>query len=182
MPCSLGRSLFLFIASTQVQDAALVELPTTCGVAKMLGTIETPHRGMIRQGRKQKMGPVEKAIRTGVAAGMVLGTVPNGAPFKIGEMDDQHFRFFIGAEQTLTTFKWQCLEDVVPFLKRSAVAWVRIGSVRSVSSTPGTLDHFLKNCGPNRMTSNYVAAVLERAGVVEARTQRPAAVRLRKGW
>ena len=56
-------------------------------------------------------------------------------------------------------------------------AWIRVGAVRDVQGTPGTLDGYLKQC-IKRQTADYVAVVLEYARLVELDRTIPARVRL----
>jgi hypothetical protein len=64
----------------------------------------------------------------------------------------------------------------VPELLRDR-GWMRVGANRDVHGNPGTLDGYLKTC-LKRQAANYVAVVLERAGVLELDRGTPARVRL----
>ena len=56
--------------------------------------------------------------------------------------------------------------------------WVPIGSKYETTADARTLDGYLKGY-MKRATAGWVAAVLERAGVIEIDRSRPARVRLR---
>jgi hypothetical protein len=82
----------------------------------------------------------------------------------------------LGQQRTTTFFPWQCLEAVTPFLLSQGRVPIN-GSGKSRSVVPGTLDGFLKS-HVNRLTAGWVAAVLEKAGVIEIERTRPAYVKL----
>jgi hypothetical protein len=54
---------------------------------------------------------------------------------------------------------------------------MRVGANRDVAGNPGTLDAYLKGC-LKRQTADYVAVILERAGLVDLDRDPPARVRL----
>ena len=56
--------------------------------------------------------------------------------------------------------------------------WVPIGGVYDTTAISGTLDAYLKRF-IKRVTAGWVAALLERAGVVQIDRGRPSRVRLR---
>jgi hypothetical protein len=56
--------------------------------------------------------------------------------------------------------------------------WMTIGSVYDTRAVSGTLDAYLKRF-INRATAGWVAALLEKAGVVQIDRGRPSRVRLR---
>lgn len=123
-------------------------------------------------------GPVERAIRSNLVSGTTLSTPAQGKPFTVSRIDDHGVVLLLGERQTATPLSWTCLEGVVRFL--AGRGWVEIGSRYDVSSSPDTLDGYLKGC-INRATAGWVAAVLEQAAVVEIDRSRPAAVRLLAG-
>jgi len=59
--------------------------------------------------------------------------------------------------------------------------WVPIGTIYSTSSSAGTLDAHLKGY-LKRATAGWVAALLERAGVVSIDRSPPARIELKPGW
>ena len=128
------------------------------------------------------MGPVEKAIRDHVVPGETLCTIPDRAAFSVGEMSVAYFRLIIGSKPTQVRISWKVLEGIVPFLKTRASNCVEIGAVHAVVGKENSLDQYLKDNGPRVSTGSYIAAVLERARVVEAPPARPAVVCLRKAW
>ncbi len=82
----------------------------------------------------------------------------------------------LGPKQTRTAFSWACLEGAAEFLRGRG--WIRVGANRDVNGDPTALDGYLKGC-VRRQTADYVAVVLEHAGLVELNRERPARVRLR---
>jgi hypothetical protein len=82
----------------------------------------------------------------------------------------------LGAKQTRTPFDWACLEGISDFLRGRG--WIRVGANRDVRGDATALDGYLKRC-IKRQTADYMAVVLERAGLVELDRERPARVRLR---
>jgi hypothetical protein len=84
-----------------------------------------------------------------------------------------------GAKKTPTPISWSCLEGVPGFLRGRD--WVKSGGVHSVNTEAGTLDAYMKGC-IYRDTANYVAALLEQAGVLELRRSLPMHVRLKPGF
>lgn len=81
----------------------------------------------------------------------------------------------LGEQEAWTALTWSCLEGVIPFLARRG--WVEVGSRYDVTGSPDTLDGYLKGC-TKRATAGWVAAVLERAEVLEIDRSRPVRVRL----
>jgi hypothetical protein len=121
-------------------------------------------------------GPVEQAIRFHLREGQVLQTPTQGKPFKVGRIDRKGVVLLLGDKQAWTPFTWECLEGIVPFLKRHG-GEVDIGGRHDVTPNWGTLDEHLKGCIA-RDTAGWVAVLLEEAGVVEVLRERPARVRL----
>jgi len=120
-------------------------------------------------------GPVEAAIRAHVPAGTCLPTPTGRATFLVHELSSTELVLLLGPKQTRTPFTWICLEGVSEFLRRRG--WIRVGANRDVRGAPGTLDGYLKGC-IKRQTADYIAVVLESAGLVELDRERPARVRL----
>src|SRR4051794_17396313 len=122
------------------------------------------------------VGPVEHAVRAAVTSGTKLGTPVRGTPFTVARLDTNGVVLLLGAQETPTPIKWTCLEGIVPFL--SSRGWVEIGGRYDTRANGETLDGYLKGC-IKRATAGWVAAVLERAEIVEIDRRVPARVRLR---
>ncbi len=122
------------------------------------------------------VGPVQEAVRSSVTAGTVLPTPTGRAQFVVGSVDSDGVVLLFGPKKTPTRFDWSCLEGVAEYLRGRG--WVLVGANRVLAGNPGTLDGYLKERVP-RQTANYVAALLDRAGVLELSSGTPARVRLR---
>lgn len=120
-------------------------------------------------------GPVETAIRSQLAKGTRLPTPTGRATFLVDDLGPTGLVLLLGAKKTRTPFSWSCLEGIPGFL--SARGWVRVGANRDVEGDQDALDGYLKRY-IKRQTADYVAVVLERAGLVELDRGRPARVRL----
>ena len=105
---------------------------------------------------------------------MTLPTPTGQATFTVNAVDTFGVVLLFGAQRTATRFDWDCLEGVPAFLEGRG--WVSVGANRDVHGNPGTLDEYLKH-HVRRQTANYVAAMLDHAGVVELERSRPARVR-----
>lgn len=122
------------------------------------------------------IGSVERAICDMVVAGDRLETVPGGAPFTVGAIDEKGVTLLLGAGRWPARLGWPCIEGVPRFL--GGRGWVRIGTTYTSSGDVDTLDGYLKGF-TKVATAGWVAALLARAGVVELDRGRPARVRLR---
>jgi hypothetical protein len=120
-------------------------------------------------------GQVEAAIRAHVSPGSRLPTPTGRAAFVVHELNSTGMVLLLGQKRAWTFLSWDCMEGVSAFLRDRG--WVRVGASRDVRGNPGTLDSYLKNC-LKRQTADYVAVVLERAGVVELDRDMPARIRL----
>ena len=120
-------------------------------------------------------GPVEAAIRARISPGTRLPTPTGRATFIVHELNPRGIVLLLGAKQAWTPLSWSCLEGVPEILRHRG--WLRIGGNRDVSGNPGTLDAYLKRC-LKRQTADYVAVVLERAGLVDLDRNTPARIRL----
>lgn len=123
-------------------------------------------------------GPVEAAIRSSVRPGEVLPTPTGTATFDVGQLEPEALSLLFGPKRTVTLLPWRCLEGIPDYLHGRG--WMPVGANRDVNSNYG-LDGYLKSW-IKRQTANYVALVLERAGVVELSRERPAHVRLISSW
>ncbi len=126
-----------------------------------------------------KLGPVETAVRRTVSPGAVLQTPMRPRPFVVGSVDASGITLLLGAKQAATPISWACFEGVQSHLRGRG--WVISGGVHSKNSKPGSLDEYMKKC-IYRDTANYVAALLEQAGVLELRRTAPLHVRLMPGF
>jgi hypothetical protein len=124
-------------------------------------------------------GPIQRAIRSQIAPGTVLHTPARRAPFVVERVDGDGIVLLLGSKRAWTPFSWECIEGIASFLRSKG--WVDSGSAYSVRADPDTLDGYLKGC-INRATANWVARVLEEAGVVELDVGPPLRVRLRPGF
>lgn len=127
--------------------------------------------------RYERVGtrPVEKVIRASIAAGTRLPTPTGQATFIVAELNQEGMILLLGPKRTATFLNWDCLEGITGYLQGRG--WVTIGANRDVNGNPGTLDGYLKS-HIKRQVANYVAVVLERAGLVELSHDRPASLRL----
>jgi len=126
----------------------------------------------------RSLGPVQRAVRASLAPGDTLATPVRGAGFVVERIDDVGLVLLLGQGGWWTRLTWGCLEGIPPYI--AGRGWVRIGSKYEISADPGTLDAYLKE-HVKRATASWVAAVLERAGIVEIDRTPPASVRLRLG-
>ncbi|MGI5499502.1 hypothetical protein [Lentzea sp. CA-135723] len=122
-------------------------------------------------------GPVEAAIRAQIPPGTRLPTPSGRATFVVHELGASELVLLFGPKQNRTTFTWACLEGLMDFLRKRD--WIRIGANRDVHGDQAALDGYLKRY-VKRQTANYVAVVLEHAGLVELDPAPPARVRLRQ--
>lgn len=121
------------------------------------------------------MGPVEKAVRANVAAGEVLRTPAQEKPFAVDSVDGRGVVLLLGQGRYDTRLPWEALEGVPAIFRGKG--WVRTTGSFSLNSDTTTLDGHLKQY-VNRETSNWVAVLLERAGVLELDRSRPVKARL----
>lgn len=124
-------------------------------------------------------GPIQRAVRARIAPGTTLRTAARAAPFVVEAVNDDHLVLLLGAKRAWTPFDWNCIEGIGAFLRGKG--WVDAGGTYNVEPNTGTLDGHLKGC-IKRSTANWVAKVLEEAGVVDLAGGRPLRVRLRAGF
>lgn len=117
---------------------------------------------------------VQEAIRSAVRGGDVLLTPTGIATFVVDELDAKGLSLLFGPRMTRTLLTWHCLEGVPEYLRGRG--WVPVAANRDVNSATG-LDGYFKRW-IKRQVANYVAVVLEHAGVLELDRERPAKVRL----
>jgi hypothetical protein len=122
------------------------------------------------------MGPVQDAIRETVHEGDVMYTPSASQPFRVSRINLEGVVLELGRHGAPTLLPWYCLEGVPGFLRGHGD--VRIGgSGKAIRIAPNTFDGYLKEY-MGRLTASCVAAVLEKAGVVEIQRTRPASIRL----
>jgi hypothetical protein len=121
------------------------------------------------------MGPVEIAIRGTVHEGDRLSTPSQAQPFWVEKISDDGIVLELGKKRTPTRFSWACIEGILPFLERHGRVPIN-GSGKSQDIVEGTLDGYLKQY-VNRLTAGWVAALLEKAGVVTIDRTPPAHVK-----
>ena len=117
---------------------------------------------------------VEAAIRSSVRPGEVLPTPTCTATFVVDQLGADGLSLLFGPKKTRTLLTWRCLEGVPGYLRGQG--WVLVGANRNVHGDYG-LDGYFKRW-IKRQLADYVAVVLERAGVLELDRERPARVRL----
>jgi hypothetical protein len=120
-------------------------------------------------------GPVEAAIRAQISPGTRLPTPTGRSTFIVHELNARGIVLLLGPTRAWTPLSWNCLEGIPELLRNRG--WMRIGANRDVRGNPGTLDAYLKGC-LKRQTADYIAVVLERAGLVDLDRESPARIRL----
>jgi hypothetical protein len=119
---------------------------------------------------------VEEAITGRLRAPTTFHTFGQGKPFVLERIDRDGIVLLLGQGRHYTPLSWDCLEDVLAFLKRSP-GWVEAGGTYVVGGARGTLDEPLKAC-ITRQTSRWVAVVLQEAGIVDVDRGPPLRVKL----
>jgi hypothetical protein len=124
------------------------------------------------------MGPVQRAIRDRLKQGQQLRTPVRKAPFVLAKINHDGIQLLQGKGAFPVRLPWECLEGLArELLGRGCV---RIGGKYERTGDPGTVDAYLKQW-TRTATANWVASVLEEAGVAEIDRRRPACLRLIKG-
>jgi hypothetical protein len=106
-------------------------------------------------------GSVEAAIRKCDLTD--LRTPEKGQPF-LARIKPNGVALELGQNRYVTVLRWDWLEGVVPFLRLNPLA--RVSGAKSVTGKAGTLDGYCKT-HTKVLVSNYVAALLDRARVVD---------------
>lgn len=125
------------------------------------------------------MGPVERSVRESMHGGDELRTPGQGKPFRVHGIDDRGIVLLLGKGEWETRIPWEALEGVPELLRGRG--WVRTSGSFAADSDITTLSGYLKQF-ISRETTNWVAVVLERAGVLELDRSRPLTARLRSGY
>ena len=158
--------LKLEVARLMLNDS-FAEPPTPANFdRRTTPTANTEHPRLTTEVKmSMEAGRVEQAIRQHCTDGDALPTPSQQSSFKITEIDTNGIRLLAGDSKKLPLVSWDILENVVPYLEGKTN--VKIGAVHKSTGEPGTLDDYFKKMVGSTMVSSYVAAVLEKAGVVE---------------
>lgn len=124
---------------------------------------------------KCPVGPVQRAVRAHLHGGQRLETPGRSAPFTLERIDQDGIVLLLGRGQHRTRIPWGALETV-PDLFRNR-GWLPTSGSYAPNPDTTTLDGHLKQY-VYRETSNWVAVVLEKAGVLELDRSRPIIARL----
>jgi hypothetical protein len=124
------------------------------------------------------MGPVERAIRAKIPVGTQLRTPSMGAPFRVGQMSETKLYLDLAMAHR-TGITWQCLEGAAEELRDKG--WVKSAGRHSRDGEPGTLDAYLKEHGPYRDVTNWVAGVLGEAVIADLEIGPPLMLRIKPG-
>ena len=124
-------------------------------------------------------GLIEKAVRRTITKDEILYTPAKPAPFEVKTIDGKGIVLLLGEKKTPTKISWECLEGIPAFLRGKD--WVEIRMTFNTKSAPNTFDEYMKKC-VRRATANYIAVVLEKAGIVEIDRKRPLRIRLNPSW
>ncbi|MFA9430019.1 hypothetical protein [Egicoccus sp. AB-alg2] len=108
-------------------------------------------------------------------AGQSLLT-PTGASFVLDRIDARGIVLLLGQGQSHTRLPWQALEEIPGVFEGRG--WLRTTGTFDTESEEGSLSAHLKRF-VKRETANWVAVVLEKAGVLELDRSRPVRARLR---
>ncbi|GGI07894.1 hypothetical protein [Egicoccus halophilus] len=125
--------------------------------------------------RPSAPGPVERALRDHLAAGTQLQT-PTGAIFTLATLDERGIVLLLGQGQSHTRLPWEALEEIPGVF--DGRGWLLTTGTFDTESEKGSLSAHLKRY-VKRETANWVAVVLEEAGVLELDRSRPVRARLR---
>jgi hypothetical protein len=126
------------------------------------------------------MGPVEQAIRSNLRAPATLHTLGRHKPFVLERISPDGIVLLLGRQRNYTPLEWECLEGIIPFLRRRP-GWVLAGGTYVVEGEVDTLDEHLKDC-ISRQTSRWVAVVLRDAGVLRIDSGPPLRVQLKEPY
>jgi hypothetical protein len=130
---------------------------------------------MTREPWRWTVGPVERAVRASVAAGLVLRTPGQNKPFTVDGVDGRGVVLLLGVGEWETRLPWEALEGVPAIFRGKG--WMRTTGSFYPNPDTTTLDGHLKQY-VSRETANWVAVLLERAGVLELDRSRPVKARL----
>jgi hypothetical protein len=125
------------------------------------------------------MGPVERAVRACLREGEELYTPGQAKPFWVDRLDGRGLVLLLGKGRWETRIPWDALEGVPDLLRGRG--WIRTSGSFAPESDTTTLSGYLKQF-VNRETANWVAVVLDKAGVIELDRSRPLSARLSDGF
>ena len=108
-----------------------------------------------------------------IKPGQVLYTPIQKKPFKIKSISQSGIVLIIG-KKWITPIPVDCWNGIPNYLKGKG--WVEIGAIHGISK-PGTLENYIDGFIP-RSAGNYVASILEHAGIVKIDRNLPSKVRL----
>jgi len=108
--------------------------------------------------------------------GDILATPVQSKRFIVEHISEAEVIILIG-EGWKTTIPAKCLNGIPNFLKGKD--WVEIRAIHDYASKQGTLEDYVnKNKPEKRSAGNYVASILEHAGIVDIDRKPPSKVRL----
>ena len=120
---------------------------------------------------------VEEAIRARFRATPTTPyTLSQHKPFVLQQIDGNGIVLLLGKQMNWTALDWNCLEGIVPFL-RKRTGWVLADGTYVATGDIDTLDEHLKDC-TSTQTSRWVTVVLAEAGVVRVDKGPPLRLRL----
>ena len=125
------------------------------------------------------MGPVERAVRANLREGEELQTPGQGKPFWVHRIDGRGLVLLLGKGRWETPISWEALEGIPNLLRGRG--WVRTTGSFAPEPDTTTLSGYLKQF-VYRETANWVAVVLDKAGVIELDRSRPLSARLLSGF
>ncbi len=105
-----------------------------------------------------------------------LGTPVQNKEFIVEHISRAEVILFIGKRRR-TTIPASCLNGIPNFLKGKD--WIEIGAIHDYACKPGTLEDYVNDSKPEKTSvGNYVASILEHAGIVDIDRKPPSKVRL----
>lgn len=121
------------------------------------------------------MGDVERAVRQALRPGQELATPGHSKPFEVADLSRSGLVLLLGKGRWNTTIPWAALEGIPDLLRGRG--WVRTTGQFAPSADVTSLSGYLKQY-VYRETANWVAVVLEEAGVLELDRHTPIRARL----
>lgn len=108
--------------------------------------------------------------------GDILVTPVQGKEFIVKHISEVEVILVIGKSRR-TAIPAECLNGIPNFLK--GMDWVEIGAIHDYVCKPGTLEDYINDSKPEKTSvGNYVASILEHAGIVDIDRKPPSKVRL----
>ena len=105
-----------------------------------------------------------EAISRAAQPGTRIPTPSGRSVFEVAQITTDAIVLLFGAKRTRTRIPWTLLDEVMAAVPGER--WMPVGAMHSSSSEAGTLEALLKP-SLKRSTANYVAALLEKAGLLE---------------